>query len=138
MNRLHQHQRHQSLPQLQTTSVQLPHHSHADPWALDYICCDGPHSASASGTGKACEGAEGCCIEPSCGTVECCTDPSCAVDGCDQAHQSIDYAKSGGDGLPMGDGDELMRWASSKEGCEAIQQYVSKPLPEQGRDQMFG
>lgn len=71
-----------------------------------------------------------CCDEPQCPDteVECCTDPGCQEgaicedEGCHFPHNP---------NAQPGDPDsaesmrELERWACSKEGCHAIQQYVS-------------
>lgn len=138
-----------------------PHLSHAEPWAHNYICCDVDHNASSSrpstpvtrfsathrshpstSTINSFDGpTAACCDEAHCsdaGAVECCTDPACQEgatcedEGCRFPHNPI--------ALP-GDPDsaesmrELERWACSKEGCHAIQQYVSScsspmtPLP---------
>lgn len=159
--------------QLQSQDQQAqPHHSHSDPWALDFICCDAPHAASSSrpqsnhgtpvsgfsggshgyvnsnsritspinqafppnqpfgGTGD--RRAEGeCCADPSCGIGECCNDPTCIRVGCDEnsgggisSQIQMGTRVSGTrDGEP---GEDLLRWACSKEGCDAIQQFVSQ------------
>lgn len=67
---------------------------------------------------------DACCTEPTCGPVECCTDPSCAAEGCDDAHQHHQRA-GGGANRGASTDEELIKWACSDEGCEAIQQFVS-------------
>jgi hypothetical protein len=133
----------------------LPHYSHSEPWAHDVICCDTDHNASTSRPSTpitrfashhrsqpststinsfdapVSAQTSTCCDETHCADVdglECCTDPACQQgaicedDTCRFPHNP--------DAAP-GDPDsaesmrELERWACSKEGCHAIQQYVS-------------
>lgn len=135
-----------------------PHRSHSDPWAMDFICCDTPHSASTSSHGikspitftnqqaisnvtspttaphipkVGCIDGEECCTEPNCGPVECCTDTTCPEERCDESHGPTPNLDGMGQNLHVAglsaseeEGDALMEWACSKEGCDAIQQYV--------------
>jgi hypothetical protein len=131
----------------------LPHLSHAEPWAHNYICCDSEHQASTSrGSAPVTRFSSrhqsqpsissshsytntACCDGNQCSSddvVECCTDPACnqgAVcedEGCHDPHAAAP--------LPEGfDSDENMqaleKWAHTKEGSHAIQQYVSHYYP---------
>ncbi|ORY29776.1 hypothetical protein BCR39DRAFT_530976 [Naematelia encephala] len=70
-----------------------------------------------------------CCQDEDCPdiqgdqAVECCTDPACVdVDVSGQVKMSADVDVSGHGG--MTDMAELEKWAASKEGSEAIQQYL--------------
>jgi hypothetical protein len=130
----------------------LPHLSHAEPWAHNFICCDTEHQASTSrgstpmtrfssrqpslsrpstSTAHSFENNAACCDEthcPSGDVVECCEDPSCSQgavcedEGCHDSHTTEDFV----DGTVSAESmRELEKWACSKEGCHAIQQYVS-------------
>jgi len=104
---------------LQDPKMQQPHLSHSEPWAHAFICCDAEHSASTSVPAPNDGMDMYCCADDQCeGGVECCADPKC--DGrkeecCEESHAGCSDRGVG----------ELEEWACTKEGCHAIQQYVS-------------
>lgn len=135
--------------------VGLPHLSHAEPWAHNFICCDSEHQASSStsrgstplnrfptrhqshpsiSTNHSFNTATACCDETQCSAgdvVECCDDPGCSQgavcedEGCHEPHTSQSLGGFDNSAQSM---KELEEWACSKEGCHAIQQYVSLSL----------
>jgi len=136
-----------------TPNNELPHLSHAEPWAHSYICCDSDHAASTSrgstpitrfsnrhqshpSTSTACSfDPAACCDEQVCPEgdhVECCTDPSCNEgpvcedEGCHVPHGGSTSSADFGSEEHM---RELEKWACSTEGNHAIQQYVSHIPP---------
>jgi len=131
----------------------LPYLSHAEPWAHDFICCDSEHQASTSSsrastplnrfpsrhhqshpsisTTHSFNAEPACCDENQCSSadvVECCNDPGCSQgavcedEGCHDPHPSQHIGGFDNSAQSM---RELEEWACSKEGCHAIQQYVS-------------
>lgn len=121
-----------------------PHMSHTDPWAHGWICCDEDHSASTSTSTIPTatvldqdQDAIAVSMEAFCCTDDYCHEGSCDVpQGQSQGEGSgcCDGKVGAGSGtvtpLCLGDGSscdlgELERWACSKEGCQAIQEYVS-------------
>lgn len=130
----------------------LPHLSHAEPWAHNFICCDSEHQASTSTSGGSTPlnrfptrhqshpsistthsftTGTACCDETICSSgdvVECCNDPGCSQgavcedEGCHEPHTSQHLGGFDHSAQSM---KELEEWACSKEGCHAIQQYVS-------------
>lgn len=87
-------------------------------------------SSSRTGqVGRTCPSGEGCCAETACGPGECCTDPLCDQDstGAGQASGQGQMLNPGHKVGEADQGDELFKWACSKEGCAAIQHYVSDP-----------
>jgi hypothetical protein len=133
----------------------LPHLSHAEPWAHNFICCDTEHQASTSAsrgstplnrfpsrhpshpsvsTTHPFNAGTACCDETQCSAgdvVECCDDPGCSEgavcedEGCHDPHTSQHLGGFDHSAQSM---KELEEWACSKEGCHAIQQYVSLSL----------
>jgi len=133
----------------------LPHLSHAQPWAHNFICCDSEHQASTSTSGGSTplnrfptrhqshpsistthsfSTGTACCDETICSSgdvVECCNDPGCSQgavcedEGCHDPHLSQHLGGFDHSAQSM---KELEEWACSKEGCHAIQQYVSLDL----------
>ena len=130
----------------------LPYLSHAEPWAHNFICCDSEHQASTStsrgstplnrfpsrhqshpsiSTTQSFNTGTACCDETQCSAgdvVECCDDPGCSEgavcedEGCHDPHTSQHLGGFDHSAQSM---KELEEWACSKEGCHAIQQYVS-------------
>jgi hypothetical protein len=133
----------------------LPHLSHAEPWAHHFICCDSEHQASTStsrastplnrfpsrhqshpsiSTTHSFNTGTACCDETQCSAgdvVECCNDPGCSEgavcedEGCHDIHAPHAPQLLGGFDNSAQSIRELEEWACSKEGCHAIQQYVS-------------
>ena len=101
--------------------MQQPHLTHSEPWAHDFICCDAEHSASTSVPASVT--AEGmdmyCCTDDFCdGEAKRCADPQCKdrkEECCEESNRDCSDCGVG----------ELEKWACTKEGCNAIQQYVS-------------
>lgn len=132
-----------------------PHFSHAEPWAHNVICCDTDHNASTSRPSTpitrftnhhrshpststinsfdvpVSAQTSTCCDEAHCadvGGLECCTDPSCQPEAtCEEQGCRFPHNPDAAPGDPDSAESmrELERWACSKEGCHAIQQYVS-------------
>lgn len=98
------------------------------------------NSRRTSQAGRTCPSGEGCCAETACGPGECCTNPRCDQDGTVAAqvqNQRKALPQPDGKAGEADQGDELFKWACSKEGCAAIQHYVSVHLSTSSLVEVF-